>query len=211
MRVLGAKRTLCPKVPHSPPCARDFLPVLSLGALPRYLILTNSFPNLRAHPAPPTVDAMADDWPRQAPKAEELQAGWGQTQGCGTEVDIWAWVAGKDLGCLRYGIDILRHHLCGSFPYPIKRGVTLMFWNRGQSPLLLCCSLVLKMSRAAFQQFERSDVVYKVLDGIPFEASILVPLSVIASERPSRPLLVHFHGGAFILGTALDAHTIPLW
>lgn len=95
-----------------------------------------------------------------------------------------------------------------------KGGLLSWFWNWVQSPLPLCCSLViivLTMSRAAFEHFERTDVAYKVLDGIPFEASILVPISVVASERPSRPLLVHFHGGAFILGTALDAQMIPLW
>ncbi|KAK3322721.1 Alpha/Beta hydrolase protein [Apodospora peruviana] len=60
-------------------------------------------------------------------------------------------------------------------------------------------------------RFKRFDVVYKTVDGIPFDASALVPTTVIDSLRPARPVLVHFHGGAFIMGTALDRELTPLW
>ncbi len=67
------------------------------------------------------------------------------------------------------------------------------------------------MSHAAFGKFERIDVVYKTVDGIPFEVSILVPRAVVSAPLLARPVLVHFHGGGFILGTALDPQTLPLW
>jgi acetyl esterase/lipase len=59
--------------------------------------------------------------------------------------------------------------------------------------------------------FERTDVVYQTLDGIPFEVSILAPRSIILTSSSPRPLLVHFHGGGFVLGTAFDPEITPKW
>jgi len=61
------------------------------------------------------------------------------------------------------------------------------------------------------ERFERTDVVYQTLDGIPFEVSILAPRSIVLTSSSPRPLLVHFHGGGFILGTAFDPEITPKW
>ncbi|KAK3358026.1 Alpha/Beta hydrolase protein [Lasiosphaeria hispida] len=67
------------------------------------------------------------------------------------------------------------------------------------------------MSHIELGKFERIDAVYKEVDGIPFEVSVIAPREVVADQCPARPVLIHFHGGGFILGTALDPQTLPLW
>ncbi|KAM0415800.1 hypothetical protein ACHAPT_013261 [Fusarium lateritium] len=62
-----------------------------------------------------------------------------------------------------------------------------------------------------FEPFERVDIVYKTLDGPPFEAAILVPKTSITSRSHVSPLLVHFHGGGLVMGTTLDPVMLPYW
>ncbi|KAJ4204140.1 hypothetical protein NW759_014977 [Fusarium solani] len=62
-----------------------------------------------------------------------------------------------------------------------------------------------------FEPFERADIVYKTLNGTPFEAAILVPKTRITSQNHARPLLVHFHGGGLVMGATLDPVMLPLW
>jgi cephalosporin-C deacetylase-like acetyl esterase len=62
-----------------------------------------------------------------------------------------------------------------------------------------------------FEQFERADVVYKTLNGVPFHAAVLVPKSSIGSHTQAHPLLVHFHGGGLVMGAALDPGMLPHW
>lgn len=59
--------------------------------------------------------------------------------------------------------------------------------------------------------FDRTDVVYKTLNGISFKVAVLVPKLSIASRTHARPLLVHFHGGGLIMGTILDPVMLPRW
>ncbi|KAK7582866.1 hypothetical protein V3481_012163 [Fusarium oxysporum f. sp. vasinfectum] len=61
------------------------------------------------------------------------------------------------------------------------------------------------------QNFNQLEAVYKIMDGIPFGVSILVPKHVTSSEEAKCPLLVHFHGGGLVIGTRLDAPIMPLW
>jgi len=69
------------------------------------------------------------------------------------------------------------------------------------------------MPEGEIKKFERVNAVYKTVDGIPFEVSMLVPRIVISSNEDSAgsPILVHFHDGGLVLGTALEAHTLPKW
>ncbi|KAK0643867.1 Alpha/Beta hydrolase protein [Cercophora newfieldiana] len=63
---------------------------------------------------------------------------------------------------------------------------------------------------AAF--FNRTDLVYKTLDGVPFvEAAVLIPKSLAPDPSKSYPVLVHFHGGALIVGTNPDPSFFARW
>jgi hypothetical protein len=58
--------------------------------------------------------------------------------------------------------------------------------------------------------FERLELVYKTLDNTPFECSVLIPKSILSKEV-SCPLLVHFHGGALVMGTRLEPFFLSKW
>ncbi|KAK0627435.1 Alpha/Beta hydrolase protein [Immersiella caudata] len=59
--------------------------------------------------------------------------------------------------------------------------------------------------------FNRINLVYKTLDGIPFEAAVLIPKSLTPDPAKSYPVLVHFHGGALIVGTNPDPSFFARW
>ncbi|KAH8878593.1 alpha/beta-hydrolase [Thozetella sp. PMI_491] len=65
---------------------------------------------------------------------------------------------------------------------------------------------------SALDRFERVHFVYKTLNGVDFEAAVLVPKPLAASgEKTKSPLLAHFHGGFLVLGTILEPVFLPLW
>ncbi|KAK4449847.1 Alpha/Beta hydrolase protein [Podospora aff. communis PSN243] len=59
--------------------------------------------------------------------------------------------------------------------------------------------------------FNRIDLVYQTIDGIPLEAAVLIPKSLIPDPSKSYPVLVHFHGGALIVGTNPDPSFFAQW
>jgi hypothetical protein len=61
-----------------------------------------------------------------------------------------------------------------------------------------------------FPRFERLELVYKTLNNVPFESSILIPKDILSTEA-NCPLLVHFHGGGLAMGAALDPAFTSQW
>ena len=60
--------------------------------------------------------------------------------------------------------------------------------------------------------FDRVDLIYKTLDGVDFDAAVLVPKNLVSSKaNATSPLLVHFHGGALLMGTNLDTEILSVW
>jgi acetyl esterase/lipase len=61
-------------------------------------------------------------------------------------------------------------------------------------------------------RFDRIDVAYKIVNNTPIEAAIFVP-KILSSEAGSKPvpILVHFHGGALIVGAGPDPFVLPDW
>ncbi|KAK4121243.1 alpha/beta-hydrolase [Parathielavia appendiculata] len=61
-------------------------------------------------------------------------------------------------------------------------------------------------------RFDRIDVAYKTVNNTPIEAAIFVPktLSPEAGPKPV-PVLVHFHGGALIVGANPDPFFLTDW
>jgi hypothetical protein len=61
-------------------------------------------------------------------------------------------------------------------------------------------------------RFERIDLCYKTLASTDFGVAVLVPNSLASSgKKTDTPLLVHFHGGALIMGTILDSAILSVW
>lgn len=69
------------------------------------------------------------------------------------------------------------------------------------------------MSR--FAPFHRVDVAYRVINGVPIEATILTPLKISKSRENSRtkpqPVLVRWHGGGFIVGHRMYEPWFAQW
>lgn len=65
---------------------------------------------------------------------------------------------------------------------------------------------------AKLATFHRTSLVYKNVNGTPLEVAVLVPKGLAASPPadPSR-LLVHFHGGALVVGCVLEPTFTSLW
>jgi len=60
-------------------------------------------------------------------------------------------------------------------------------------------------------QFNRINLVYKTLNDTPFKAAVLIPKSLTPDPSKTYPVLVHFHGGALILGTNPDPSFLSRW
>ena len=57
------------------------------------------------------------------------------------------------------------------------------------------------MSRVA--PFTRIDLPYRIINGVPLEATILIPLSIstsLSTREKKHPLMVRWHGGGFVVG-----------
>ncbi|KAK3352529.1 Alpha/Beta hydrolase protein [Lasiosphaeria hispida] len=61
-------------------------------------------------------------------------------------------------------------------------------------------------------EFERIDLVYKTLDKTPFGVAVFVPKSILKPDHEkSYPVLVHFHGGALVMGTNPELPWLSKW
>ncbi len=58
--------------------------------------------------------------------------------------------------------------------------------------------------------FDRIDLGYRTLNGVPFPVAVLVPKS-LKSAKKTCPLLVHFHGGGLWTGTYLEPFYLSRW
>ena len=60
-------------------------------------------------------------------------------------------------------------------------------------------------------RFDRIVVTYKTVHNTALEAFIFVPKTISATDATTAPVLVHFHGGALILGTAPEPFFLTDW
>lgn len=67
------------------------------------------------------------------------------------------------------------------------------------------------MAQTLLSQFDRVDLVYKSVDDTRIEAAVLIPKAVSPSSPKSHPILVHFHGGALVVGTNPDPSFLARW
>ncbi|KAI3327058.1 putative polyketide synthase [Xylariaceae sp. AK1471] len=68
------------------------------------------------------------------------------------------------------------------------------------------------MSR--FAPFTRSDVPYRIINGVPLMVTILTPVSIYISRRASSkkyPVMVRWHGGGFIVGHRMYEPWFAQW
>lgn len=67
------------------------------------------------------------------------------------------------------------------------------------------------MSR--FDSFTRTDLAYRYIDGVPLEATVLVPRSVTAVQGSGKkyPVMVRWHGGGFVLGHRMYEPWFAQW
>jgi acetyl esterase/lipase len=65
---------------------------------------------------------------------------------------------------------------------------------------------------AKLATFHRTSLVYKNVNGTPLDVAVLVPKK-LASSPPADPsrLLVHFHGGALVMGCVLEPAFTSIW
>ncbi|KAK1836835.1 Alpha/Beta hydrolase protein [Podospora conica] len=69
------------------------------------------------------------------------------------------------------------------------------------------------MAADLLARFNRQDIVYKTVNDIPLSAAILTPKSLPPSttDQKKYPVIVHFHGGALIVGTNPDPAFTSQW
>ena len=65
------------------------------------------------------------------------------------------------------------------------------------------------MSR--FDHFRRIDLPYRHIKGIPLEATILVPKSLVAKQDATHPVMVRWHGGGFVVGHRMYEPWFAQW
>ena len=56
------------------------------------------------------------------------------------------------------------------------------------------------MSASIFDAFDRVDLTYKTVNDHPLEATILIPKTLQSKPSAEYPVLVHWHGGGFVVG-----------
>jgi carboxylesterase type B len=60
------------------------------------------------------------------------------------------------------------------------------------------------------QNYDRIDVNYKEVNGTRIEAAVLVP-KVLSAKKTTAPVIVHLHGGGFMVGSNLDPALLADW
>jgi carboxylesterase type B len=60
------------------------------------------------------------------------------------------------------------------------------------------------------ENYDRIDVNYKEVKGAGIETAVLVP-KVLSAKKKTAPIIVHLHGGGFIVGTNLDPALLADW
>ncbi|KAK5658368.1 hypothetical protein OQA88_2344 [Cercophora sp. LCS_1] len=68
-----------------------------------------------------------------------------------------------------------------------------------------------EITASTLAQYTRIDLVYKQINNLSLSAAALIPNSILSSPAQSYPILVHFHGGALLLGTNPDPSFLSLW
>jgi hypothetical protein len=69
----------------------------------------------------------------------------------------------------------------------------------------------MEMSNSRFEPFDRVDLTYKTISGHPLEATVLTCKSLQSEVSTERPVLVHWHGGGFIVGHRMYDGWFALW
>lgn len=69
------------------------------------------------------------------------------------------------------------------------------------------------MAADLLARFDRQDLVYKTANNTPLSVATLTPLSLPHSNDDTKtyPVIVHFHGGALIVGTNPDPAFTSQW
>lgn len=67
------------------------------------------------------------------------------------------------------------------------------------------------MAADLLARFDRQDLVYKTVNDTPLSVAILTPLSLTHSDAKTYPVIVHFHGGALVVGTNPDPAFTSRW
>ena len=61
-------------------------------------------------------------------------------------------------------------------------------------------------------KFDRIDVTYKTVNNTAIKTAIFVPKSLVSAAKPTTaPVLVHFHGGALIMGDNPEPFFLSDW
>lgn len=67
------------------------------------------------------------------------------------------------------------------------------------------------MAADLLARFDRQDLVYKTVNDTPLSVAILTPLSLTHNDVKTYPVIVHFHGGALVVGTNPDPAFTSRW
>jgi acetyl esterase/lipase len=73
------------------------------------------------------------------------------------------------------------------------------------------------MSQSRFAPFTQDDFTYKTVSETPLQATVLVPKSIIergtegGKSAKKCPVLVHFHGGALVVGDRMFEDWFAIW
>jgi carboxylesterase type B len=62
-----------------------------------------------------------------------------------------------------------------------------------------------------FKPFNRVDLTFRTINEHPLEATILIPKSLQLEASAKHPVLVHWHGGGFIVGHRMHEEWFALW
>ncbi|EPE32223.1 alpha/beta-Hydrolase [Glarea lozoyensis ATCC 20868] len=69
------------------------------------------------------------------------------------------------------------------------------------------------MSQSRFAPFTPNDFTYKTVSQTPLQATVLVPKRIIEGGKSAKkcPVLVHFHGGALVVGDRMFEDWFAIW
>lgn len=67
------------------------------------------------------------------------------------------------------------------------------------------------MATSKFDAFDRHDLTYKVVNGHPIQTTVLIPKALRTKPSGLCPVIVHWHGGGFIVGHRMYEGWFASW
>ena len=70
---------------------------------------------------------------------------------------------------------------------------------------------IVKMSTSQFEPFDTVDLTFRTINGHSLQATVLTPNTLQSNPCVEYPVIIHWHGGGFLVGHRMYEGWAALW